>query len=88
MYADSTELDGESGCIDDQVANLPEECVGRVPSKKTSRLIWIRVDYTEGVLVEVRRGSDDGLVGRISDQLGVVQINDGIGDEIRAVVSD
>jgi hypothetical protein len=88
VYADSAELDRERGCIDDQVANLPEECVGGVPSKETSRLVWVRVDYTEGVLVEVWRGSDDGLVGRISDQLGVVQINDGIGDKIRAVVSD
>lgn len=82
MNANSTEAGRKTGGVDDKVSDLTIESVGGIPSKGAAGLIRIRVDHAKSKLGEGAGSLDHGTVDRITDELGVEEIDDGVGYQV------
>lgn len=78
MYADSAKLGRKRSCVNNKISNLSEEGVGGVPGKRATRLVRIGINETKGIFIEVWGCFDDRLIGRVSNELSVVEIDDGV----------
>ena len=73
---------GDGGGVDDEVLDLPEEDVDGGPGEARGA-VGVPVDDAEGgVGGEGGGGLDDGAVRGVADELGVVVVDDGVGDEV------
>lgn len=70
--------------VDDQVTDLARKDIGVNPSELTSgAVVPVSFDHAKGIVrVEGSCGLDDGHVGGVTDQLGVVEVQDRIGDKV------
>lgn len=82
MNASSSLGTSDSCHVEDQVAYLPVEGIGRAPAKVTIRLILIAVD--EAKADEARGSFEDGHAIRVANDLRVVVVDDGCGDNVSA----
>jgi hypothetical protein len=85
VYADSAKFTRKRSCVNDKISDLSEEGVGRVPSERATRLVWVGVDEPESILIEGWGSFDGRFIGRVADELSVVQIDDGVRDEVGSV---
>lgn len=71
-----------SGHINNKVGNLTPENVGGSPSEVTS--VLVRITINDPTSSKVAAGLDDGPAAGVTDDLGVVVVDNGAGDEVRA----
>lgn len=83
VYTSRRFVVGNGSHVDDKVAYLTVKDIGGSEFKCTIRTISITVDQTESVSTrEVCRGLDYGYAVRITNELSVVVVDDGRGNDI------
>jgi hypothetical protein len=70
------------GGVENQVSNLAEEDIGRTELQVAGISVLIPIKQTNNVGRKVLGGLDDGQVGSITDDLGIIVVDDGTGDEV------
>jgi len=86
VKTDSVGGGGDGGGVDDDVVQLAEEDIDGDPGEAIGAVAVAIDDAESGGSWEVGGGLDHGAVGRVADDLGVVVVDDRVGDKVSSIV--